>query len=347
MLQGGMIILALETSCDETAAALVNARTGEVLAAHVYSQLEEHAPYGGVVPEIASRNHLAKLPQLVQKTLDDAGLAPAAIHAVAATTGPGLTTALAMGTTFAKTLALVWQKPFLSTNHLEGHALSPLLPHAAALEQHFPYLLLLISGGHCQLVMVEGVGRYTQLGTTSDDAVGECFDKVGKLLGLPHPAGPALEKLAATGNASAVILPQPKNDDSLDFSFSGLKTAARDLLANNPGINKADVAAAFQTVAARALTSKVAKALGRHPAKSLVVAGGVAANAQVRQGLQQVCEEHGIPFIAPPLSLCTDNAVMIAFAAGLREIAHIPSEGFTATPRPRWPLAEMSATLPA
>ncbi|MBI1308599.1 MAG: tRNA (adenosine(37)-N6)-threonylcarbamoyltransferase complex transferase subunit TsaD [Proteobacteria bacterium] len=336
-----MRIFAIETSCDETATAIVDVPARRTLAQRVYSQLPEHAPYGGVVPEIASRAHLERLPELAAQTLAESGLSWADITAFAATTGPGLTTALVIGTTFAKTLALANGKPFLATNHIEGHALSP---HFANTQLTFPYLLLLVTGGHTQLIMVEGVGRYTQLGTTLDDAVGECFDKVGKLLGLPHPAGPQVEKLAATGNPQGIKLPSPLHDTSLNFSFSGLKTAVKDLLTHNPQpiTHNPSIASAFQTTVAQSLARKTGLALQQTAATQLVVAGGVAANAAIRSALQQVAAQHGATFTAPPLSLCTDNAVMIAYAAGLRHAAHLSTGGLGSAVRPRWPLEEMA-----
>lgn len=343
-----MRVFAIETSCDETAAAVVDASTRAILAQQVYTQLKEHSPYGGVIPELASRAHLQRLPALAAATLQQSGLAWTDIDAVAATTGPGLTTALLIGSTFAKTLALATGRPFLPANHIEGHALTP---HLTNPELSFPYLLLLVSGGHCQLVMVENVGRYTTLGRTLDDAVGECFDKVGKLLGLPHPAGPAIEQLAKSGNPTAVTLPHPKNDASLDFSFAGLKTAVRDLVANRKHPltepEKADLAASFQATVAAILGKKSAMALKQTGARHLVAAGGVAANAAVRAALTHAAAAHGAAFTAPPLSLCTDNAVMIAYAAGLRHLHGLPAaapEGLAARVRPRWPLED---TIPA
>lgn len=351
-----MKVLAIETSCDETAAAVVDASTRDVLGQAVYSQYKEHAPYGGVVPELASRAHLERLPALVTEALNQASVAEGygpltlspsyllTLNAVAATTGPGLTTALAIGSTFAKTMAVALGKPFVATNHIEAHALTP---HLINPNLTFPYLLLLVSGGHCQLIQVENVGVYHLLGTTLDDAVGECFDKVGKLLNLPHPAGPAIEQLAKQGNPQAIALPMPKNDKSLDFSFAGLKTAVRDILAKGGTApvtpTPADLAASFQHTVSTILTKKCRLAIehlaqkGQKPSH-LVAAGGVAANLTIRAGLQTMAEAQGVAFTAPPLSLCTDNAVMIAYTAGLRQLAGLPNEGLTARPRPRWPL---------
>jgi N6-L-threonylcarbamoyladenine synthase len=343
-----MLVLGIETSCDETAAAVVDVPARRILSNVLYSQYKEHAAYGGVVPELASRAHLERLPALITQALAEARLQYAGLSAIAATTGPGLTTALLMGATFGKTLALSLGKPFLPTNHIEGHALSP---HLTDPTLGFPYLLLLVSGGHTQLVMVRGVGRYETLGTTADDAAGEGFDKVGKLLGLPHPAGPAIEALAGDGNPAAIPLPLPKNDKSLDFSFSGLKTAVRDLLANHPGVNRADLAASFQSTVAHILARKVGKALEHTGAQVLVAAGGVAANQAVRAALAETCAKNGARFSAPPPSLCTDNAAMIAYAAGLRLLKEgqnpltqtLPYGNLATSTRPRWPLDEMSS----
>ncbi len=353
------IIFAIETSCDETSTAIVNVATRTILAQHIYSQLPEHAPYGGVVPEIASRAHLERLPDLAAQTLAAAGLNWPDIDAVAATVGPGLTTALVVGTTFAKTLAIGLGKPFLATNHIEGHALSPLLAQTEsghALAQSFlhegqPYLLLLVTGGHCQLVNVTAPGHYETLGSTLDDAVGECFDKVGKLLSLPHPAGPAIEQLAKSGNPSAITLPHPKTDNPLAFSFSGLKTAVRELITKHQTpdtttLNPADLAASFQSTVATILSRKTAAAIKHTGTKHVVVAGGVAANATIRQALLETCQSLGVTLTAPPLILCTDNAAMIAYAAGLRTAYGLDTGTLATRVLPRWPLEDMSALTP-
>jgi N6-L-threonylcarbamoyladenine synthase len=340
-----MLVLGIETSCDETAVAVVEVETRRILAQQIHSQIAENAPYGGVVPELAARAHLERLPQLTQACLHEAfpdcPLHPSPctlVDAVAATVAPGLTTALLVGSTFAKTLALTLGKPFLAAHHLEGHALSPMLADPAL---NPPYLLLLVSGGHTQLLMVHAVGHYEQLGTTLDDAAGECFDKVGKLLGLPHPAGPQIEQLAALSPAPCSLspaLPFPKNDGTLDFSFSGLKTAVRDLLASTNPPPAAAIAAAFQTRVAEILAKKTGLALKRTDAKILVAAGGVAANQTIRQALAHTAQTHGTRFTAPPPNLCTDNAAMIAFAAGLRHQAGLPGGDLTTRPIPRHPL---------
>ncbi|PZP38727.1 MAG: tRNA (adenosine(37)-N6)-threonylcarbamoyltransferase complex transferase subunit TsaD [Pseudomonas fluorescens] len=343
-----MRVFAIETSCDETSTAIVDISARRILAQHIYSQIPEHAPYGGVVPEIASRAHLERLPSLAQHTLDASGLQWADIDAIAATVGPGLTTALVVGTTFAKTMAVGLGKPFLATNHIEGHALSPLLAENAAplaeafLQHQQPYLLLLVTGGHTQLIHVTQPGHYHTLGTTADDAVGECFDKVGKLLDLPHPAGPAIEKLAATGNPKAITFPHPKTDNPLAFSFSGLKTAVREYLTKHPQANPADIAAAFQHTVATLLARKTQTAIQQTQIQHVVVAGGVAANATIRAALMQVCSEAGTTFTAPPLILCTDNAAMIAYAAGLRHQSGLDTGSLSTRVLPRWPLEDMA-----
>jgi N6-L-threonylcarbamoyladenine synthase len=258
---------------------------------------------------------------------------------------------LVVGSTFAKSLAVALNKPFLAANHIEGHALSPLLadnaqPLAEAfLNQGQPYLLLLVTGGHCQLVQVAKPGHYTTLGTTLDDAVGECFDKVGKLMGLPHPAGPAIEQLARQGNPAAITLPHPRTENPLAFSFSGLKTAVRELLVKNPDISMPDLAASFQTTVATILARKTDLAIRQTASKHVVVAGGVAANATIRTALQQVCTSHNTTFTVPPLILCTDNAAMIAYAAGLRHMQGLETGSLTTRVLPRWPLEAM-ATAP-
>jgi N6-L-threonylcarbamoyladenine synthase len=275
--------------------------------------------------------------------LQQAGLTVQEVDAIAATTGPGLTTALAMGASFAKTLAFALGKPFLATNHIEGHALSPLLAEDTALAEAFLtrqelYLLLLVTGGHTQLILVRAVGDYHLLGSTADDAVGECFDKTGALLGLPHPAGPKIETLAATGNPLALNFPHPRTANALDFSFSGLKTAVRQAVESGQH-QPADIAASLQHTAATLLAEKLHAALQHTGAKHAVVAGGVAANHTIRAALQQVCAVAGASFTAPPLSLCTDNAAMIGYAAGLRHLHGLPDGGGLAAPlHPRWAL---------
>ena len=334
-------VLGLESSCDETAAAVL-APDGRILAEGVLSQEREHAAFGGVVPEIAARAHLAALPGLAERVLKRAGLGFGDLAAVAATSGPGLIGGLIVGASFGKGIAIAHGLPFVAVNHLEAHALTArlpgLLPEGAPA---FPYLLLLVSGGHCQCVAVEGLGRYRRLGTTLDDAVGEAFDKAAKLMGLPWPGGPHLERLAATGDARAVPLPRPlMGRAGCDFSFSGLKTAVARALAQ--GAAHADVAASFQAAVAAVLADRARNALGMLPeASAIVVAGGVAANQAVRAALAGVAGMAGVPMLAPPLRLCTDNAVMVAWA-GIERLRAGLADPLEHSPRPRWPLAELA-----
>lgn len=332
-------VLGIESSCDETAAAVL-APDGRILSEVVHSQLQEHARFGGVVPEVAARAHLQRLPELTARAMREAGVEFRDLAGVAATSGPGLIGGLVVGACFGKGVALAHHLPFVAVNHLEGHALTVRLTNP---ETEFPYLLLLLSGGHCQCVAVEGLGRYRRLGTTLDDAVGEAFDKSAKLMGLPWPGGPYLEKLAREGDATRVSLPRPMvGRQGCDFSFSGLKTAVARALAQ--GAEKADVAAAFQHSVAAVLADRARHALAMLPgARALVVAGGVAANQAVRQALNTVAEGAGVPLIAPPIRLCTDNAVMIAWAGLLRLQAGV-HDRLDHAPRPRWPLDEMGLT---
>lgn len=340
-----MIVLGLETSCDETAAALVDDRR-RVLADMVLSQLALHRPYGGVVPELAARAHLDSLDGLIVEALKKAGCGIGDLDAVAAAGGPGLIGGLMVGVAMGKAIAAVSGVPFIAVNHLEGHALSVRLVDELA----FPYLLLLVSGGHCQLLVVEGVSRYRRLGTTVDDAVGEAFDKAAKLLGLEYPGGPALERLAGEAQRPARFsLPRPMlGRPGCDFSFSGLKTAVRHLLAERGGAEglgedePADIAAAFQMAVADVLADRtrnaIAIARARHPGlRALVVAGGVAANLALRTRLQQLAAANGLVFHAPPPALCTDNGAMIAWA-GVERLRLGLVDGLDFAPRPRWPL---------
>lgn len=339
-------VLGIETSCDETAAAVVCGRPGarpEILANIVRAQLAEHRPYGGVVPEIAARAHVEALDAIIAHAMDEAGLGFDALDGIAATAGPGLIGGLIVGLTTGKAIALASGKAFLAVNHLEAHALSPRLLEPLA----FPYLLLLISGGHCQLVAVEGVARYRRYGTTVDDAVGEAFDKTAKLLGLGYPGGPAVEEAARQGDAGRFRFPRPMlGREECNFSFSGLKTAVArlaDKLAPLGAQDKRDLAASFQAAIGDVLQDRTAFALSRfareHPAaaRTLVVAGGVAANAFLRTRLQDVAREWGYRLVVPPPSLCTDNGAMVAWA-GLERLALGLVSGMDARPRPRWPL---------
>ena len=328
------IVLGIESSCDETAAALVR-EDRTVLAQRIASQDAEHRPYGGVVPEIAARAHAERLAPLVEATLADAGLRLDQVDAIAATAGPGLIGGVMVGLVTGKALAMAADKPLLAVNHLEGHALSPRLADAAL---EFPYLLLLASGGHCQLLVVAGVGRYRRLATTIDDALGEAFDKTAKVLGLGYPGGPAVEALAATGNPRAVPLPRPLlGSAEPHFSFAGLKSAV--LRARDAGIHAdADIAAAFQQAAVDCVIDRTARAIAAAgPVSALVVAGGVAANRALRAALEELAAAHGLRFTAPPLALCTDNAAMIGWA-GVERFALGLVDGLDVAARPRWPL---------
>jgi N6-L-threonylcarbamoyladenine synthase len=339
-----MIVLGIETSCDETAAAVVtDAAESRILASLVLSQLDEHRPYGGVVPEIAARAHLEHVDALVARALAEAGLGWNALDGVAVTAGPGLIGGVIVGAMTAKAIALARDLPLAAVNHLEAHALTARLTDDVA----FPYLLLLVSGGHCQLLVVEGVGRYARLGTTIDDAAGEAFDKTAKLLGLGYPGGPALERAAATGDARRFDLPRPmKGRPGCDFSFSGLKTAVRHAVAALPAplspADVADLAAAAQAAIGDSLADRTERAIAlfreRHPAgTTLVVAGGVAANRALRDRLSALAARAGLGFVAPPASLCTDNAAMVAWA-GLERLRLGLADPLDFAPRPRWPL---------
>jgi len=341
-------LLGIETSCDETAAAVVRGcppGPGAILSNVVLSQLEEHAPYGGVVPEIAARAHVEALDVLLERALAEAGVPLAAVDAVAATAGPGLIGGVMVGLTTAKALALAEGKPLIAVNHLEAHALTARLTEGL----EFPFLLLLISGGHCQLLGVEGVGRFRLYGTTIDDAVGEAFDKAAKLLGLLYPGGPAIEALAKRGRAREFLLPRPMlGREGADFSFSGLKTAVRQIVRSKAlsADEKADLAAAFQAAVIDSLRdrSKAAMAMFRrdfpNTAKpALVVAGGVAANGAIRAALTALCEEEGFATKIPPPRLCTDNAAMIAWA-GVERCQLGLFDGLGVSPKARWPLQD-------
>ena len=341
-------VIGIESSCDETACAIL-APDGAILAEAVLSQQADHAPFGGVVPEIAARAHLAHLPGLVRWCMDEAGLGFGDLGGVAASCGPGLIGGLIVGAGVAKGLALGAGLAFVVVNHLEAHALTARLPGLVAGGAPFPYLLLLLSGGHCQCVAVDGVGRYRRLGGTIDDAVGEAFDKVGKLLGLPWPGGPALERLAASGDAARHPFPQPlRGRAGCDFSFSGLKTAVAQRIAGLPSPlppqEAADIAAGFQRAVAEVLADRAGHAMAMMPeARLLVVAGGVAANAAVRASLSGAAATRGVALVAPPVRLCTDNAVMVAWA-GIERLRLGLADALDVAPRPRWPLAELSAT---
>ena len=328
------IILGLESSCDETAAAIV--RSDRTILSHALAgQEDHHRAFGGVVPEIAARAHAELMTPLVETALADAGLSLNDIDAIAATAGPGLIGGVMVGLVTAKALAMASGKPLIAVNHLEGHALSPRLIDA---DLEFPYLLLLVSGGHCQLLRVNGVGDYNRLATTIDDAVGEAFDKTAKILGLGFPGGPAVERAAAIGNANNVPLPRPlKGADEPHFSFAGLKSAV--LRAHESGQYKIeDIAASFQLAVIDCLYDRIGYTLDRIVAPAaLVVAGGVAANVPIREMLEKLAAQRGMRFVAPPLWLCTDNGVMIAWA-GAERFGMGLTDGLDFVARPRWPL---------
>ncbi len=333
------LVLGIESSCDETAVALVNSDR-QIVAQRIASQDEEHAPYGGVVPEIAARAHAEKLAPMVEAVLDDANISLSHVDAVAATAGPGLIGGVMVGLVTAKALAMASDKPLIAINHLEGHALSPRLADETL---EFPYALLLVSGGHCQILRVDGVGQYKRLATTIDDALGEAFDKTAKILGLGFPGGPAVEKLALEGDPKAVPLPRPLlRSAEPHFSFAGLKSAV--LRAKDSGLHKdADLAASFQQAAVDCLNDRLRKSLDRMDAVSaLVVAGGVAANKVVRTALEALASEYGLRFVAPPPALCTDNAAMIAWA-GIERLGQ--SDPLDIAARPRWPLDPDAETV--
>lgn len=346
------LVLGIESSCDETAVALVRGdRT--IIAQAIASQEAEHAPYGGVVPEIAARAHAERLAPMLGRVMAEAGLSLDDVDAIAATAGPGLIGGVMVGLVSAKALAMAADKPLLAVNHLEGHALSPRLADAGLA---FPYLLLLVSGGHCQLLAVEGVGRYRRLGTTIDDAVGEAFDKAAKLLGLGYPGGPEIERAAAAGDAARFPLPRPLlGRAGCDFSFAGLKTALRHAVAARPGgraegRDTADFAASFQAAVADVLADRTAHAIAAaralHPGLAhLVVAGGVAANQALRARLLAVAGKAGLALVAPPARLCTDNGAMIAWA-GAERLRLGLTDDLAARPRARWPLDERAVSSP-
>jgi N6-L-threonylcarbamoyladenine synthase len=329
------VFLGLESSCDDSAVALV---TGDrqILAQAVIGQNAAHRPYGGVVPEIAARAHVEILPDLIQRVLGDAKTSVHEVDAIASTAGPGLIGGVMVALLAGKGLALAAGKPLIAINHLEGHALSPRLVDP---DLGFPYLLLLVSGGHCQLLEVRGVGDYRRLATTIDDAAGEAFDKAAKLLGLGYPGGPAIEELAKSGDTNAVSLPRPLvGSGEPHFSFAGLKSAVQRAVAS--GEHKPeDIAASFQQAVVDCLVDRAALALGKTDAPALVVAGGVAANQAIRSALADLARREGRRFSVPPGWLCTDNAAMIAWAGAERFAAGI-TDDLDAPARARWPLDE-------
>jgi N6-L-threonylcarbamoyladenine synthase len=372
------LILGIESSCDETAAAVIDGNgttlSARIVAQRIASQDEEHRPYGGVVPEIAARAHVEVLGPMIEAVLADAGLTLDDVDAIAATAGPGLIGGVMVGLVTAKALAMAAGKPLVAVNHLEGHALSPRLADPTL---QYPYLLLLVSGGHCQILEVAGVGQYRRLATTIDDALGEAFDKTAKILGLGYPGGPAVERLAREGDAKAVPLPRPLvGSGEPHFSFAGLKSAVmrakdaqRDILrqaqdersegilvSENPAqpelvegrqrYSDADIAASFQQAALDCVVDRTRIALGvaAPGMTALVVAGGVAANAALRGALEALAAEHGLPLVAPPPKLCTDNAAMIGWA-GAERFALGYTDPLDVAARPRWPLDDNAAPV--
>ncbi|KQY26028.1 tRNA (adenosine(37)-N6)-threonylcarbamoyltransferase complex transferase subunit TsaD [Rhizobium sp. Root482] len=342
-------ILGIETSCDETAASVVlrdEDGRGEIASDVVLSQLEEHSLYGGVVPEIAARAHVEALDTLIEEALSRAGVTLADVDAIAATSGPGLIGGLLVGLMTGKAIARAAAKPLYAINHLEGHALTARLTDGLS----FPYLMLLVSGGHTQLILVRDIGVYERWGTTIDDALGEAFDKTAKLLGLPYPGGPAVEKAARQGDPQRFSFPRPLVGEArLDFSFSGLKTAVRQAAQSIAPVSDqdiADICASFQTAISRTLKDRIGRGLARFSEEfagvvadpALVVAGGVAANQVLRATLQDLCDRNRFRFVAPPLELCTDNAAMIAWAGAERLAAGLPADELDVAPRSRWPL---------
>lgn len=335
-----MLVLGVESSCDETGVALYDSVRG-LLAHALYSQIAMHNDYGGVVPELASRDHIRRVLPLTRQVLAESGCTLAELDGIAYTQGPGLAGALLVGAGMARALAFSLNIPAVGVHHLEGHMLSPLISDTPP---EFPFVALLVSGGHTQLMLVSGVGRYTLLGETLDDAAGEAFDKTAQLLGLGYPGGPVLSKLAATGDASRFTLPRPMlNSGDFDFSFSGLKTAVLTLVRKVGLGEAADIAAAFQTAAVEVLVSKSLAACLHSGATRLVVAGGVGANAHLRERLTREAAIRGISVFYPRLEFCTDNGAMIAYAGAQRLVTHMKTSDLTFAVKPRWELATLDA----
>jgi len=336
-------ILGIESSCDDTGIAIVNSEP-KILSNIVISQNQEHKAFRGVVPEIAARAHMSNLEKALKMALDESGLTLSDIDAIAATSGPGLIGGVITGSMFAKSLCSVMNKPFIAINHLEGHALTPRLTDNV----QYPYLLLLASGGHCQFVAVQSLGRYKILGQTLDDAIGEAFDKVAKMMGMDFPGGPEIERIAKNGDSKRFKFPRPlMGSNNCDMSFSGLKTAVRLEIVKIGKLSeedKCDVAASFQATVIEVITKKIAFAIKAYEelcnGKSIVIAGGVAANMSIRGALEQVALSHGYKFIAPPIKLCTDNGAMIAFA-GLERFKAGLIDDLSFKPRARWSLEDL------
>ncbi|WP_233117235.1 tRNA (adenosine(37)-N6)-threonylcarbamoyltransferase complex transferase subunit TsaD [Aggregatibacter actinomycetemcomitans] len=340
-----MRILGIETSCDETGVAIYDEEKG-LVANQLHTQIALHADYGGVVPELASRDHIRKLAPLLQAALKEANLTPEDINGVAYTSGPGLVSALLVGATVARALAYAWNVPAIGIHHMEGHLLAPMLEENPP---HFPFVALLVSGGHTQLVRVDGVGRYELLGESIDDAAGEAFDKTAKLLGLDYPGGAALARLALNGTPNLFAFPRPMTDrPGLDFSFSGLKTFAANTLhqvlqeeGNLSEQSKADIAHAFQEAVVDTLAIKCKRALKQTGLKRLVIAGGVSANTQLRQTLAELMQQLGGEVFYPQPQFCTDNGAMIAYTGFLR-LKQGQQQGLAIEVRPRWAMTELT-----
>ena len=340
-----MRVLGIETTCDETSASIVQRNpdgTAEILSNEIMSQIKQHAAYGGVVPEIAARAHVEVLDRLIERAVSKAGMTMKDIDAVAAAAGPGLIGGVIVGLTAGKAMALALRKPFIAVNHLEAHALTPRLTDNVA----FPYLLLLVSGGHTQLVAVRGVGDYLRLGATLDDAAGEAFDKIAKMVGLPYPGGPLIERHAANGDPERFIFPRPMmGRPKPDFSFSGLKTSVRlaaESIAPLTATDVNDLCASFQAAVVDTIIDRirVATRLFREkvgPCEAIVAAGGVASNDAIRRAMARYCGEAGLKLVIPPPKLCTDNGAMIAWA-GIERLGLGLTDDMTFAARPRWPL---------
>lgn len=338
-----MNVLGIESSCDETGIALYSTERG-LLAHRIYSQIAVHAQYGGVVPELASRDHIRKATPLIKEVLAEAGLQMQDLDGIAYTSGPGLVGALLVGACLGRTLAWALDIPALAVHHMEGHLLAPMLEEK---QPEFPFIALLVSGGHTQLLRVDGIGQYQLLGESLDDAAGEAFDKAAKMMGLPYPGGPALSQLAQSGDAMRFQFPRPMTDrPGLDFSFSGLKTQVRTTILSLAvdGVlaeqDKADIAACFQAAVVDTLVLKCKRALKQTGVKRLIIAGGVGANRRLRAELQQAVEALGGQVFYPRLELCTDNGAMIAYAGAQRLLAG-QSEGLEVSVVPRWPLSQL------
>jgi N6-L-threonylcarbamoyladenine synthase len=351
-----MLVLGIESSCDETGIALYDTERG-LLSHHIYSQIKVHADYGGVVPELASRDHVRKTIPLIKKVIEDAGVSQSDIDGIAYTSGPGLVGALMVGACIARSLAYAWNIPAVAVHHMEGHLLAPMLEER---QPEFPFVALLVSGGHTQLVKVEAIGRYEILGESIDDAAGEAFDKTAKLLGLDYPGGPMLAKLAEQGEQGKYKFPRPMTDrPGLDFSFSGLKTAAANVirsegiylsgsqseqidLPDNADQIKADIACAFQEAVVDTIAIKCRRAIEQTGIKTLVIAGGVSANISLREKLGQLMQKHQGEVFYPRHELCTDNGAMIAYA-GAQRLASEGNKELVFKARPRWSIEELPA----